>query len=228
MEEIAEIANPFADLGADFLLSAAQMQRRLESIRAFVFDWDGVFNEGTKSEGAPGSFSEPDSMGTNMLRYAYWRARGELPTCALISGANNPTAKYFARREHFDAVFCGFTDKATAFDQLCERYSLQRAQIAWVFDDVNDLGVAQDCGLRCLVRRRASPLLREFAATRGLIDYVTAAESGCYPVREVTELLLGLLGGYPEVFASRSRCDATYLEYFAARQSVRTTSVDAS
>lgn len=227
MDAAAEIANPFASLGADFLLSAAEMQQRLVSVRAFVFDWDGVFNDGAKGEGAPSTFSEPDSMGTNMLRYAYWRDRRELPTCAVISGAHNPTAKAFAGREHFDAVYCGFTDKAVALDGLCEYASLGREQIAYVFDDVNDLALAEGCALRFLVRRNSSPLLREFTATHGLIDYVTAASSGQYPVREVSELLLGLLGGYPEVFVSRSRYDEAYQTYFAVRQAVQTAVVDA-
>jgi len=227
VDAIAAIANPFAGLGADFLLSAAEIQQRLGSVRAFVFDWDGVFNDGRKGESAPSTFSEPDSMGTNMLRYAYWRARGGLPICAVISGAHNPTARTFATREHFDAVYCGYSDKGTAFDALCKQSSLSRAHIAYVFDDVNDLGPARGCALRFLVRRNASPLLREFTATHGLVDYVTAASAGQYPVREVSELLLGLLGGYPEAFDSRSRSDEEYQAYFAARQAVQTSVVDA-
>ena len=41
------------------------------------------------------------------------------------------------------------------------------------------------------------------------------------------ELLVGLLGGYPEVFVSRSNYDEDYQRYFAQRQSVRTRDVDA-
>jgi len=227
VDAVAEIASSFANLGADFLLSAAEIRQRLDSVKVFLFDWDGVFNDGAKGEGAPSTFSEPDSMGTNLLRYAYWRARGELPVCAIVSGADNPTAKLFAEREHFDAVYCGFADKAVALEALCDRVSASRAQIAYVFDDVNDLSVAVECGLRFLVRRDASPLLREYTATHGLVDYVTAARSGEYPVREVAELLLGLLGGYPAAFDSRCRYDAEYRAYFAARQAARTAVVDA-
>lgn len=228
MDAIAEIANPFASLGADFVLSATEIGRRLETVRAFLFDWDGVFNDGAKGQGAPSTFSEQDSMGTNMLRYAYWRARGELPVCAVVSGADNPTARLFAEREHFDAVYSGFADKTIALEALCEQASVSRAEIAYMFDDLNDLSVANGCALRFLVRRDSSPLLREYTATRGLVDYVTAAASGQYPVREVSELLLGLLGGYPDAMDSRTRYDDEYQAYFTARQSVRTSVVDAS
>lgn len=217
----------FGGLGASFLLSGDEIQRRLEGVRAFVFDWDGVFNRGEKGEASASTFSEPDSMGSNMLRYAYWRARGQLPICAVVSGAHNATAKSFARREHFDAVYCGVRDKATAFDSLAAVNSLGRDEMVYVFDDANDFSVARDCALRFLVRRDASPLLREYAVTNGLVDYVTAAKSGEYAVREVAELLLGMLGGYPDVFESRQRNDSRYQEYFSARQCVRTSEFDA-
>jgi len=220
--EPAGIEQSFADLGADFLLSAGEIGRGLESVRGFVFDWDGVFNVGAKGESTPSTFTEPDSMGTNLLRYAYWRARDELPFCAIVSGANNPDARSFARRERFDAVYCGYTDKAAAFDALCERFSLRRGDLAWVFDDANDLAAARGCALRFLVRRNSSPLLREFVALNGLADYVTAAPAGAYPVREIAELLIGLLGGFPEVFESRLQFDEPYRSYFAQRQSVST------
>ena len=82
---------------------------------------------------------------------------------------------------------------------------------------------ARSCALRFLVRRDASPLFREYAVTSGLIDYVTGAASGDYPVREVSELLIGLLGDFSAVFESRQNFDSSYQEYFAARQQIETT-----
>jgi 3-deoxy-D-manno-octulosonate 8-phosphate phosphatase (KDO 8-P phosphatase) len=227
VNNVAEIESLFGGLGASFLLPGAEIQRRLAGVQAFVFDWDGVFNRGDKGEGSFSTFSEPDSMGANLLRYAYWRARGRLPVCAVVSGAHNETALAFAKRERFDAVFCGVRDKAIAFDMLTKDHSLRRDEMVYVFDDANDFSVAQDCALRFLVRREASPLLREFAVTNALADYITAAKSGEYAVREVSELLLGMLGGYPDVFESRQRYDSRYQDYFAARQAVRTNVFDA-
>jgi hypothetical protein len=45
-------------------------------------------------------------------------------------------------------------------------------------------------------------------------------------VREVCELLLGLLGAFDAVVASRVAWDASYAAYFAARQAVATELVD--
>lgn len=227
MKSAAEIESLFSGLGADFLVSGDELQRRLRRIRAFVFDWDGVFNRGEKGAGASSTFSESDSMGTNLLRYAWWRVNAAVPICAIVSGAANETAKQFAQREHFHSVHCGVADKRQAVDSIAGAHALKMHEIAYVFDDANDFSVAQDCGLRFLVRSDAKPLLREFAATNDLVDYVTAAQSGGNPVREVAELVLGMLGVWAEVFASRQHYDQQYRDYFRARQAVETGMFDA-
>jgi 3-deoxy-D-manno-octulosonate 8-phosphate phosphatase (KDO 8-P phosphatase) len=222
MDSAAAIEKTFSDLGASFLLPAAELGARLRKVRAFVFDWDGVFNVGAKGDGLSSSFSEADSMGTNLLRYALWREHGELPVCAIVTGADNPTARQFATREHFSAVYSGIANKAEALAKLCAAYKLESSQVACVFDDANDLPMAAHCGLRFLVRRAASPLLQDYARRHGLCDYVTAAVSGVYAVREVAELSIGLLGAYDDVLDSRIAWDDAYARYFSARQAAPT------
>ena len=95
-----------------------------------------------------------------------------------------------------------------------------------MFDDVNDLGMAFACGIRVYVQRTASPLLREYVVRQGLCDYVTAHSAERHAVREVCELLLGLLGAFDAVVASRVAWDRDYAAYFAARQAVATELVD--
>ena len=86
--------------------------------------------------------------------------------------------------------------------------------------------MAFGCGIRVLVRRDASPLLHDYVARQGLCDYITAHPAERHAVREVCELLLGLLGSFDAVVASRVAMDPVYLGYFAARQSVKTQIID--
>ena len=88
--------------------------------------------------------------------------------------------------------------------------------------------MAFGCGIRVLVRRDASPLLHDYVARQGLCDYITAHPAERHAVREVCELLLGLLGSFDAVVASRVAMDAAYVGYFAARQSVTTEVIDRS
>ena len=210
----------FERQGASFVQSPEALASRVSRIRALIFDWDGVFNRGEKAVGSPSGFSEADSMGINMLRYALWQRDGRLPAIGIISGEKNAAAEQLARREHFDALYLGIRDKARAMEAFCERHVLEPRAVACMFDDINDIEMARECGLRILVRRDASPLLRAYLERTGGCDYVTASESGRYAVREATELMLGLMGRFEEVVASRCAFDDTYRAYFAARQGV--------
>jgi 3-deoxy-D-manno-octulosonate 8-phosphate phosphatase (KDO 8-P phosphatase) len=221
MKPEAELA-VFSRLGGTFVTPIATLIERVRAIRGFVSDWDGVFNQGAKGEGAESTYSEPDSMGTNLLRYALWREHGELPIAALITGAENPSARSFALREHFHAVYFGSRNKTLAIEALCRTQRVSSDRLVCIFDDVNDLGMAFACGIRVFVQRSASPLLREYVVRQGLCDYVTAHSPERHAVREVCELLLGLLGSFEAVVASRVAWDASYAEYFAARQALGT------
>lgn len=215
-------ARRFAELGGAFLTEPDVLAGRLAGIRGLVFDWDGVFNKGAKGPGAASTFSEADSMGTNMLRFALWRPQQTLPTTAIITGAENPGAELFANREHFHALYQGVRNKADAIDRLCADYRVEKSELICVFDDINDLAMAADCGVRVLVRRHSSPLLQEYVTKNGLCDYITAAGSDGYAVREVTEMLLGLMGAFESVVHSRTAADDHYAAYFSARQAVET------
>ena len=225
MKPEAELA-VFSRLGGTFVTPIATLVERMSTILGFVSDWDGVFNQGTKGEGAESTYSEPDSMGINLLRYALWRQHGELPIAALITGAENPSARSFALREHFHAVYFGSRNKTVAIEALCRTQRVSSDRLICVFDDVNDLGMAFACGIRVFVQRSASPLLREYVVRQGLCDYVTAHSAERHAVREVCELLLGLLGSFEAVVASRVAWDTSYAEYFAKRQALATEFID--
>jgi len=212
----------FSELGALFLTDASELSVRLRTVKAFVFDWDGVFNAGVKSDGAGSGFSEADSMGTNLLRYALWRRDSRLARMAVITGEENRSARAFALREHFDAVYWGVKDKTRALAHFCAACALTPGEVVCLIDDVNDLGLAANCAIRVLVRRRAGVLLQDYVARRGLCDYITAMTPDRCAVREVAELVLGLLGCFDAVVESRTAFDADYRRYFAERQAVST------
>jgi 3-deoxy-D-manno-octulosonate 8-phosphate phosphatase (KDO 8-P phosphatase) len=227
MTQEVELEARFSKLGGVFLTPVRVLCERLRQTRGLVSDWDGVFNPGAKGEGAASTYSEPDSMGINMLRYALWRERGgELPLAALITGAENPSARAFALREHFHAIYYGARNKTAAIESLCATHNVSSEQLICMFDDVNDLGMAFGCGIRVFVQRSASPLLRDYVARQNLCDYITAHPAERYAVREVCELLLGLLGSFDAVVASRVAWDRDYAKYFAERQAVATEFVD--
>ncbi len=213
-----QVSVPFRDGGGEFLASPGELEARLGSIRGFLFDWDGVFNPGTKGAGSPSGFSEADSMGTNLLRFAWWlRSDGVLPFIGILTGQENPTAVLLAERERFQVVYRGFLDKLAALEDLRARFGIRPDELCFVFDDVLDLGVAARCGLRVLVRNRGAPLLNRYVAREGLCEYVTGREGGGHAVRETSELLLGLTGEYDRVIRERATHSRRYRQYLEQR-----------
>lgn len=210
-----------------FAADYATFQTKARSIRAFVFDWDGVFNAGTKDATGDNAFSEPDSMGLNMLRFAWWQMMGEaLPPVAIISGANAGAARRFATREHLNALYLGYKDKTVAIAEFAQKHQLSLDQIAFSFDDILDFSAAAQVGLRILIQRKSSPLTTAFAQEHGLCDYVTHATGGQHAVRELSELLMGSVGLFEETVAHRmawkphENTASAYQQYLTMRNEI--------
>ena len=210
----------FEDLGGHFATPAPELASKLSCVKALVFDWDGVFNDGVKNEAGSSTFSEVDSMGTNLLRFGLWLQQGHLPAAAIITGVHNGLALELVNREHFQAGYVQAKHKVAVLEHFMNQHGLHPAEVAFFFDDALDLSVAAVVGVRILVKRSANPLFTKYVLQNGLADYVTGHESGRFAVREGCELLLGLLGRYDEVMAERLRYFPVYDQYYAARQAV--------
>lgn len=213
----------FQEKGGEFVSSPFLMKEKLQNIKAVLFDWDGVFHSGYKNETRTSSFSEADSMGVNMLRFGlYLQQNQEIPFTAIITGENNPTAEYWAQREHLDAVIQGAKDKRKAVDYLQNEFGISAEEILFVFDDILDLSLAERVGARCLIQKPANPLFIDFCRNRKLVDYITFSTGAEHAVREVSEVALSLLGRLEETIEKRMQFDGEYAEYLAIRQAKQT------
>jgi 3-deoxy-D-manno-octulosonate 8-phosphate phosphatase (KDO 8-P phosphatase) len=205
-----------------FIAPPEQIAGKLYGIKAFVFDWDGVFNAGWKDEQGSSPFNEVDSMGTNMLRFNHYIRNGSNPVAAIITGERNKAALAFAQREHFQSVYCGIKFKADALKHLCIAHNLELHEVAFMFDDVLDFSAAALCGLRIMVNRACNPLLIDHALQNGLVDYLTEGDGAHYAVRETTELLTSLSGVFTETMNGRSSFTQQYQDYFYQRNAQQT------
>ncbi|MEO0581006.1 MAG: phosphatase [Bacteroidota bacterium] len=214
--------NIFTQLGGKFLVQPEIFAKKLDKITCVLFDWDGVFNSGEKGEGTTSHFYEADSMGTNLLRFAFWAKNQQtLPIAGVLSGASSASAQTFVSREHFHFLATRFKHKSEAIEAVCQHCGLNPDEILWVYDDVLDVSAARMCGLRIMVRRSASPLFTQYIEREGLAEYVTAHAGGDFAVREISELLIGLMGKWEEVLAHRTTYSSTYRSYLEIRQAIR-------
>jgi len=152
----------------------------LSKIKALFTDCDGVMTDGGMYYSESGDelkkFQTRDGVGMALLQRA-----------GIVVGiiTNEPVelVKRRAAKLKLDEVHIGVTDKLALIDELCEKYSLSRHEIAYIGDDVLDLPVIVAVGFGCSVAD-GMPEVRAAAA------YVTRAGGGQGAVREVAELIL--------------------------------------
>ena len=202
----------FTSIGGKFITPFASLQEKLLKVRAIIFDWDGVFNNGVKG-GLPSTFSEADSMGINMLRFGYYLNLGLIPFTAIITGETNQTGFKWAKRERFDKVFYQVKDKVELLPVLKEEHNIAPEEVLFMFDDILDLSLAKQCGVRFMVHRKANPLFTAFCIKNKLCDYLTFSAGDENAIREVSEVVLDGLEKYQQVIEQRMAFKGVYKEF---------------
>jgi 3-deoxy-D-manno-octulosonate 8-phosphate phosphatase (KDO 8-P phosphatase) len=213
----------FKEAGGEFVTPFNSFKEKLDGIKAFIFDWDGVFNDGYKDHQASSNFNEVDAMGTNLMRFSRWLDKKTMPFTAIMSGERNQLSFQFTAREHFHQAYFKVVNKAYAFEHFLKAHDLKASEVAFVFDDVLDLSIASVAGLRLMVNRSANPLFKKYVVEKKLADYVTGAHSGNFAVREICELIMGTTENFDQVVENRFQFSDQYKKYLEERQVIYTT-----
>lgn len=219
-------ADPFLQSGGRLNCDPGALQSKIGNVRALLFDWDGVFNSGEKGE-IPSTFNEIDSMGVNMLRFGFYLHTGAIPFTAVVTGQNNKTAFDWSKREHLDAVYFHVKNKIDIVHALEKDYGIYRDEILFVFDDILDLSMAAEAGVRMLVKHKANPLFVEYCIKNKLCDYITNCSGSENAVREISELMLIAIGKFEATLEKRVAFEGDYLQYLNKRNSKPTAILEA-
>ena len=217
-----QIENIFNNVGGEFITPIEELTKKLGNVKAFLFDWDGVFNAGVKGENVTSTFSEVDSMGLNLLRLSYWLKNGSFPFVGIITGQNNKTAIQFAKREHLNVVYSSFLNKDIALKHINTEYNIKPEEVCFVFDDALDISVAKLAKLRFMVWRNSNPMFEKYVLENGYCDYLTGNSGDQNAVREISELIVSLNGNFNKAINHRVDFDKIYQKYFADRNQIPT------
>jgi len=214
-----EIQKMFENQGGEFISSPSLILEKLKDIKAYIFDWDGVFNTGTKTDTVGSGYSEVDSMGLNLLRFGFWLSNNQtLPYVAIVTGENNQTGIKLAERESLHYIYFNFKNKELAFEHFLNAFNLKPEEVAFFFDDVLDFPISSLCGLRFMVNRQGSPMFAKYVKQMHYADYISGQTGGSFAVREISELILGLLGQYETAVKERADFSDLYTKYLAQRE----------
>ena len=153
-------------------------------IKAVLTDCDGVLTDGGVYFGPDGElmkrFSIRDGMGFERLRDAGL-------VVGIVSGERSPSLAARAEKLQVTELHLGIKDKIAVVDDLCQRHGLDRDEVAFIGDDVNDVPVMQVVGFAGTPGDGLEP-------ARSVADHVCIAHGGHGAFREFAEVVLDQLG----------------------------------
>lgn len=158
--------------------------KKADAIKALFFDVDGVLTDGKIIYDDAGRelkhFNVKDGQIMGHLRKA-----GVL--VGAISGRESAAVSKRAAELKLDFCHQGIVDKEAVFLKLMEFYKLKKKEVAFVGDDINDLGILKQVGLP-VCPADAPAYVRNFA------ELTTQAKGGQGVIREVADLILASKG----------------------------------
>lgn len=101
----------------------------------------------------------------------------------VITGRKSPMVIKRCEELSFDFIYQGISDKVEILNDIKNKYKISYESIAYIGDDINDLGVIEKVGLS------ATPN-DAFYYVREKSDYITSRNGGHGAFREFAELIL--------------------------------------
>ena len=152
----------------------------MKNIKLLAMDVDGVLTDAGMYYSEKGDelkrFNTRDGMGISLLQQ-------EGIIIAIITGENTEIVKRRSKKLNIKEIFQGVKDKKEIVISLCERYNIDREEVAYIGDDINDLEVIKFVGLGATVAD-GMKIIKEHS------KYVTSLKGGEGAVREICEYIL--------------------------------------
>jgi 3-deoxy-D-manno-octulosonate 8-phosphate phosphatase (KDO 8-P phosphatase) len=163
------------------------MDETAARIKLLLLDVDGVLTDGSITISSRGeeikSFDVKDGLGLKRLM-------SEGVEVVLVSGRKSSSVEWRAGELGIEGVHLGVPDKGVLSKDLIRVRGLRREEVCSMGDDLPDLPMFMESGLRIAV----ADAVREI---REAADYVTVSRGGHGAVREACEWLLRARGKWP-------------------------------
>lgn len=171
------------------------LTQKLQGIKLFVMDVDGVLSDGQIIYGSDGvevkAFYVQDGVGLKAVKEILG------VSLAIITGRSSPMVQRRAKELGVEYVVQGRDDKLTALSDLANELNLTLDECMYMGDDLPDLKAVREAGVGVCVPNGC-------VETQNVADIITTRYGGHGAVREVCELLLKSKGGYEKFIAQFS------------------------
>jgi 3-deoxy-D-manno-octulosonate 8-phosphate phosphatase (KDO 8-P phosphatase) len=157
---------------------------KAKQIKCLLLDVDGVMTNGMLYFDENGKeikgFSIYDGLGIARCRQASILV-------AIISGRRSKVLSWRAKELQIEEVHQGIRDKVKTYEQIEEKYQLERKSVAFIGDDLIDLPLLRQVGLSVAVANAVDEVKKE-------VDWITQRRGGEGAVREVVDFILSAQG----------------------------------
>ncbi|EKB61028.1 KdsC family phosphatase [Bergeyella zoohelcum] len=168
-------------------------KQRLKHIKAFVFDVDGVFTDGS-------ILLLPNEQMCRVMNvldgYAVVKALKEGYKIGVITGGNDPMVKHRIHYLGIEDYYPKSSDKCIDYEYFKQKYSLEDAEILTMGDDLPDMGILQRSGIATCPPNAVQEI-------KAIVDYISPISGGKGAVRDVIEQVLKIQGKW-EIDETRS------------------------
>jgi YrbI family 3-deoxy-D-manno-octulosonate 8-phosphate phosphatase len=147
--EMPEAAYTEVDEPTDLVIVDALLRQRplpvdASRIKLVLTDVDGCLTDNGMTYSSDGTeaktYSARDGKGFELLRLVGLRT-------GILTSEDGPQIHARARKLQVDALYAGTRDKLADARELCSQYGLDLAEVAFLGDDVHDVGLLEACGL---------------------------------------------------------------------------------
>jgi YrbI family 3-deoxy-D-manno-octulosonate 8-phosphate phosphatase len=156
------------------------LNQKFFNIELVLTDVDGVLTDGGRYYSEMGEilkkFHTRDGMGVNIL------LRNEIKT-VIVTKEKSKIVKKWAKNMNVEKVFDGIKIKEDVLNIICKEFKVKPNQIAYIGDDVNDIGLFQIVGLSACPNDSSEIIKKE-------VDYVCKNGGGNTAFREIVDMII--------------------------------------
>ncbi len=164
------------------MLDANELRERALKIKAFAYDIDGVFTDGSLLALPDGDllrvFNAKDGMGA---RVAYLNGFKQ----AIITGGVSKSVIHRCNTLGIptEDIYMGSRNKLPDFFKFCEKYGFQPEEVCYVGDDLPDISILKSCGF-------AACPADAIEEVKEVCHYVSPNNGGRGCIRNIVEFVL--------------------------------------
>lgn len=163
-----------------------KITKKFSKIELVLTDADGVLTDGGRYYSESGEllkkFHTRDGMGVNIL------LRNKIKT-VIITKEKSKIVKKWAKNMNVEKVFDGIKIKEDMLDSVCKEFKVKSSQVAYIGDDVNDIGLLKIIGLSACPKDSTQIIKKE-------VDYVCENKGGNAAFREIVDKII--ISKYPK------------------------------